>query len=117
MLILSRGVNEAVVLADQVIITLIRLLSDRVELTIRATAGGPSAPVEVRRGESTDLGLGARVTLVEVLDASVCGGPKARLGFEAPLTVSVYRKETWDVTGGRGPDWYSPKLGTAPSSN
>ena len=111
MLVLSRGINEAVVLADRIIITLVRLLPERVELTMQATVGGPSTLVVVRLREFIDVGLGARLTLAEVREGSACvgvccGGPKARLGFETPATVWVSRKEVWDVSGDRGPDWY-----------
>jgi len=122
MFVLSRGINEAVVLADQVIITLVRLLPERVELTMQATEGGPSALVAVELGEFIDVGLGARLTLIEVREGSACvgtccGGPKARLGFETPAAVRVSRKEVWEVTGDRDPDWYFPKVDTAPSPN
>jgi sRNA-binding carbon storage regulator CsrA len=121
MLILSRGLNEAVVLADRVIVTLVRLLSGRAELAIQSSVGGPSALVELGLGESTDLGLSARVSLVEVREAadcneSCCGGPKARLGFDVPPSVRMSRKELW-VAGSHGPDWYFPKAATAPSPN
>jgi sRNA-binding carbon storage regulator CsrA len=122
MLVLSRGINEAVVLADQVIITLVRLQPERVELTIQATVGEPGALVAVELGEFIDVGLGVRLTLSAVREGSACvgtccGGPKARLGFQTPATVRVSRKEVWDVMGDRGPDWYFPNVNTAPLPN
>jgi sRNA-binding carbon storage regulator CsrA len=122
MLVLSRGINEAVVLADQVIITLVGLMPNSVELTLQATEGGPSALLAVELGEFIDVGLGARLTLVEVREGSACvgtccGGPKARLGFETPTAVRVYRKEMSGVTRDPGSDWYFPKFDTTPSPN
>ena len=41
--------------------------------------------------ESFDIGLGAKVTLVEIRNS------KARLGIVAPKDLSVHRKEVWDA--------------------
>jgi sRNA-binding carbon storage regulator CsrA len=122
MLVLTRRVNEAVVLADELIVTLVRLLPERVELTIQAIAGGPSAFVAVELGKFADVGRGVRVSLVDVQAAALCSGtgcsqPKARLGFELPPTAWVSRKEVWEVSGGRGPRWYSAGDRSQPSQN
>jgi sRNA-binding carbon storage regulator CsrA len=122
MLVLTRGVNQSVVLADRVIVTLVRLLPEAIELTIQPAEGGPCALVAVGLGEFADVGLDARVSLLEVRQAvscegGCCGRPKARLGFETPPAVRVSRKEVWDVTGRREPDWYFPKAGTMPLPN
>jgi sRNA-binding carbon storage regulator CsrA len=122
MLVLSRRVNEAVVLADRLIVTVVRLLPESVELILQEATGGPSTFLKLGRQECVDLGLGTRLTLVEVRMITVCagttcGGPKARLGFEAPPTISVVRKEVWDVIGSRGPGWYFPGAVVEPSPN
>jgi sRNA-binding carbon storage regulator CsrA len=122
MLVLSRGLNEGVVLGDWVVVTLVRLLPASAALIIGPAAGGPGVLMEVRLGEPLDVGRGARVTLLQVLEASGCGaksygGPKARLGFVVPPTVSVRRKEVWETAGGRGPDGYFPGTGAGPSRN
>jgi sRNA-binding carbon storage regulator CsrA len=122
MLILSRRVNEAVVIADRLIVTLVRLLPESVELILQEATGGTRTLLELGLQEFVNLGLGTRLTLVEVrmitvCAGTICGGPKARLGFEAPPTISIVRKEVWDVIGPRGPGWYFPGVAAEPSPN
>ncbi|MBI3409531.1 MAG: hypothetical protein HY040_14415 [Planctomycetes bacterium] len=121
MIVLSRRVNDAVVLADRVIITVIRILPDKAELSVRTDEAGPITLVAVGIGESTDVGFGASMSLTEVRAESLCSGvgcdvPKARLGFDLPPTVSVCRFESYDAHG-RVPKWHFPKAGAAPSLN
>jgi sRNA-binding carbon storage regulator CsrA len=123
MLVVSRRVNEAVVLGDRVIITLARLLPNGVVLTIQQGTDGPSTLVELGVEECIDIELGVRLTLVDVRMAAVCpkticGGLTARLGFEGPPTVPIVRKEVWDMIGPHWPNWYFPlRTAAEPSSN
>ena len=122
MIVLSRRINESVVVADHIIVTLVRLLPERVELTLRDTVDELSSVVTLELGEFVDVGLGVRLTLAEVRASTdcagpCCGGPKARLAFEAPMTVSVCRKEVWDMNPARGPGWLFPKYGSTPLPN
>jgi hypothetical protein len=84
MLVLSRRVNEAVVLADRVIVTLVRLLPESVELSIQHVTGGLSTLVELGLEEFVDIGLGARLTL------ATCGQPPA-----APARSAEGRGRGW----------------------
>ena len=112
MVILTRRLNEAVVFGDRFILTVARLLLEGAELTIQEMAGGPRSLFPVGIGESIDIGLGVRMTLVEI--GTGCG-LKARLGFDVPANISMYRKEVWEDV--RGPDWYSLGAGGEPSPN
>jgi sRNA-binding carbon storage regulator CsrA len=113
MVILSRRLNEAVVFGDRFILTVARLLLEGAELTIQEMTGGPPSLSPIGIGDSIDIGLGVRMTLVEIGIGSC--GMKARLGFDVPANISLYRKEVWDDV--RGPSWYPHGAGGEPSPN
>jgi hypothetical protein len=72
MLVLSRRVNEGVVLGDRVTITLAQLSPKGVLLTIQKGADASRTPVELGPGERVEIELGVRLTLVDVHMAAVC---------------------------------------------
>jgi sRNA-binding carbon storage regulator CsrA len=117
MIILSRRLNESIIIADrdvptgEIVVTVIQLLRTEVELAVADSAGIESVAVVVGHGEFKDLGLGTRVTLVDLQSS------KARLGFEVPSSVSLFRKEVWKNGGGQGPNYPLPQGGLEPSPN
>jgi sRNA-binding carbon storage regulator CsrA len=90
MLVLSRAENEGIVLGRSRLVTVARIMHNAVGIVVREFDGA-ERPLLLARHESAEVGLGARITLVEI------GDIKARLGIEAPKELSVMRKEVWDA--------------------
>src|SRR5262249_54580572 len=99
MLVLSRHVNDAVVLDDQLIVTVIRLTPSKAELTVSNACVESTYFAKMEIGESIDVGLGTRVTLVDVCVG--CGSRKALLSIDAPAEVTSRRHEV--LGGGLAP--------------
>ena len=98
MLVLSRGVNESVMIGDDVEVVVRSLRAKRVGLVVKLLAVGGRftyedvIPVELNQG-SEPIRLPGNVTC-EIVDV---GGDKARLGICAPKETSVHRREVYDA--------------------
>jgi sRNA-binding carbon storage regulator CsrA len=112
MLILSRHVNESLVIADSVVVTVLQVLPEVVQLAVGNIAGTDNIPFSLTVGASQKFEPGARITLVEMKSS------KARLGIDAEPGISVYRKEVWDAMGRpTGLPYPLPETGRDPSLN
>ena len=91
MLVLSRRVNEALVIGDRFILTLARLSFDLAELALLDMDSGADKSFALRSGEAKDIGQDVTVSLIEIRE------DRARLGLEAPASLAVHRKEVSDA--------------------
>ena len=105
MLVISREINQSVMVGDDLRITLNRVRGDRVSLRLDervadATPGTAESVVTLRLDEAHRCGTDVTVTIVHVR------GDRVRLGFTAPASVAVHRQEVYDaVHPGTGRPW------------
>ena len=120
MLVLSRRVDQSLVIGECTIITVASIGTDSIDVTVKTPLGFQVAgratqetTVTLRHGEYTrikrvfnlvpnpnwPIDREVQLTLVHLRD------DKARLGVEAPLDVPVHRSEVWDAleSGGLPP--------------
>ncbi|MFI5380997.1 MAG: carbon storage regulator [Tepidisphaerales bacterium] len=98
MFVLRRQKGESVMIGDDLMVTVSTITdaSALVRVSRRALGGRIRAFEDVsqtwlKRDDSIPLGHDASCTLVDIV------GDKVRLGLEAPLAVSVHRKEVYDA--------------------
>jgi len=107
MLLLSRKVNESVVIGDRLVVTVVGITAAAVEVSIQDGDAAPAKVVLTPDGYC-ELGLGVRAVVVNVRPPTEDDPwSRARLGFAAPSDVPFSRKEVWDaIHGGKGPGSY-----------
>ena len=98
MRVLSRLKSESVTIGDDLMITVLQIETGRVqiELSQRTKANRITFFDRVRAtwlqpGQSLSIADGIAFTLVKIT------GEQVRLGFEAPATPELHRKELYDV--------------------
>src|SRR4026208_1353943 len=96
MLIVSRAVNEVMLLGEHLEVQVTRLTRHTVKLrAIHREVGGRDTREifsgQLSQGDRVDLGDKIAVQVMEIRPDA-----KVRLGFDAPKNVSVHRKEVFD---------------------
>jgi sRNA-binding carbon storage regulator CsrA len=95
MIVISREVGKAVRLGDDVEVQVSAIDQRTVELAVTRNEVMGRLTTETRhrlaRDEQIDLGEGCTCTLVDLRP------PIARLGIVAPKTMSIRRKEVWEL--------------------
>jgi len=99
MLVLSRQIDESVMIGRKLMVTLTDVDARSVQIRVRGELiGGADDGLSIDRvfelavGSNQMLGPLVNVILVELI------GAKARFGFIYPRHISVHRKEIFDVT-------------------
>jgi carbon storage regulator len=96
MLVISREINQSVMVGDDLRITLSWVRGDRVSLRLDehptdGTAATAGSVVTLRLDEAHRCRTNVTVTIVHVR------GDRVRLGFKAPASVAVHRLEVYQV--------------------
>src|SRR5688572_15771644 len=96
MLILSREVNESIIIGRDLAIQVVGLTEDKVKLrALRLLIGSGMTEellvTELSRDEHIELGDGIRCDIVDIR-API---HKVRLGISAPKEMSIHRTEVW----------------------
>jgi sRNA-binding carbon storage regulator CsrA len=97
MYVLSRGLGEAVVIEDR-LITVTRIESDSIEITLDSKWPGGATSLVMRLNEMQLIAPGVRLVFLKHLASR----STVRLGIEVPADVRVARKETWNAMGRGG---------------
>jgi carbon storage regulator len=99
-LIISRHVDEAIILGGDMSVTVGEIAGDRATIRFgyKATGGRISfnevREVLLRRDEICSLTKEVEVSVVDIR------GDKVRIGIQGPKTMSVHRKEVYDAIRG-----------------
>jgi len=129
MLVLSRRINEAIVVGDDVLLSVADIRGDRARLVVSSRSGDRVAdPADrwARSDQTFEVSADASYCVIEVLP------DKVRLGIIAPVHVPVHRKEVYEAIrrhsarghGGDGdaescdsPKPHAPSGGEEPATN
>ena len=109
MMVFSRQVGDAMIVGDDVELTVVRLRAKVVTLEMRHTTLGGRVTLDdsFRRdavvGDVVNLPVTGSCSVVDIR------GDKVRLGMDAPKDLSIHRKEVWEAIkrekrSGRGLD-------------
>ena len=95
MIVVSREVGNATMIGDDLEVLVESIGQRTVELRVtRREINGRLTTETTHRlalKEPLDLGNGCTCTLIDLRP------PKARLGFDAPKSTSIHRKEVWEA--------------------
>lgn len=96
LLILTRYPNESIMIGDNLLVTVAKILLGALELAVHDYPyAGMERSVWIEEGQSKEIAPEVWVTY--------CGskkgvdGPRVRIGIEAPKALLVHRKEVWDA--------------------
>lgn len=91
MLVISRGLNEAVIV-DEWVVRVTALLPGVVECTVTNRSSGQNWLESLKVSETFQIEPEVTVACVEIRETS-----KVRLGFDCPRSRPVMREEVWNL--------------------
>lgn len=100
MFITSRALHQSLIIANSFLVTVAHVAQQSVELLVKDRATAESRFLVVEEGEFQEIADDIRIYLLGVPERPDGPGRSARLGIEAPHTLSIHRKEDWEASHG-----------------
>lgn len=88
MLVISRRIQESIIVNDVLVVTVTDISDGTVELSLATIEGGVLRTLFLNREEYAPVCSGVRVCLIE------CSTKKVRLGIEYPPQITIARHES-----------------------
>jgi carbon storage regulator len=97
MLVLSRQVNESIILGEDILVTVVQLRGDRVVLQIKDStkperiSSDEVQTISMERDDEYTVCDDVKISVVDIR------AEKARIGVHGPKEMTVHRKEVYDA--------------------